>query len=225
MNRTAGARAPQSVRARAPDTAKRILDAAERLAQSRGYNGFSYADISAKVGISKASLHHHFQTKATLGRALIERYRRQFMRALTAIDAQGLDAADKLRSYARLYAAVLEGDRLCLCGMLAAEYDTLPAPMQHGIRQFFDANEEWLAAVLEQGRSDGQFHRRGSARENAQLLLSALEGAMLVARPYQDVARFNVASEQLLAGLQAPKLAAARAPLPRIQRRRRRRAS
>jgi TetR/AcrR family transcriptional regulator, transcriptional repressor for nem operon len=89
--------------------------------------------------------------------------------------------------------------------MLAAEYDTLPAAMQEGIRQFFDVNEEWLAGVLEQGRRGGRFHRRGSARETARLLLSALEGAMLVARPYHDVARFNAAAQHLLTGLQVAK--------------------
>jgi TetR/AcrR family transcriptional repressor of nem operon len=203
MRRIADNKAPKSVRAPTSDTAARILDAAEQLVQSRGYNGFSYADIAAQVGITKASLHHHFETKATLGKALIDRYHAHFMQALAMIDANGRDAADKLQGYARLYAAVLEDERLCLCGMLAAEYDTLPRAMQEGVRTFFDVNEEWLAGVLEQGRRGGRFHRRGPARETARLLLSALEGAMLVARPYHDVARFNVAAEQLLAGLQA----------------------
>jgi TetR/AcrR family transcriptional regulator, transcriptional repressor for nem operon len=207
MRRIADIRTPKAARPHIPDTATRILDTAERLVQSRGYNGFSYADIAARLGITKASLHHHFDTKATLGQALIERYHAHFMQALATIDAGGGDAAERLRSYARLYAAVLEGERLCLCGMLAAEYDTLPAAMQEGIRQFFNVNEEWLAGVLEQGRSSGRFHRRGSARETARVLLSALEGAMLVARPYHDVARFNAAAEHLLAGLQVARLA------------------
>ena len=201
MSRTADSRAPKSIDAPIPDTASRILDTAERLVQLRGYNGFSYADIAAQLGITKASLHHHFETKATLGQALIERYHTHFVQALALIDAKRRDAVHKLQRYARLYAAVLEGERLCLCGMLAADYETLPKAMQEGIRQFFDVNEEWLAGVLEQGRRGGLFHRRGSARESARLLLSALEGAMLVARPYHDVARFNAAAKQLLGGL------------------------
>jgi TetR/AcrR family transcriptional repressor of nem operon len=209
MSRIADIRAPRSARAPAPDTATRILDTAERLVQSRGYNGFSYADIAERVGITKANLHHHFETKATLGQALIERYHRQFMQALAQIDANGRDAAHKLRSYARLYAAVLEGERLCLCGMLAAEYDTLPTAMQQGIRQFFDVNEQWLAGVVEQGRRGGRIHAHGSSLDTARLLLAALEGAMLVARPYRDVARFNAAAEQLLAELQLARSPAA----------------
>jgi AcrR family transcriptional regulator len=47
---------------------------AERLVQTRGYNGFSYADVAAELNISKASLHYHFPGKAELGEALIRRY-------------------------------------------------------------------------------------------------------------------------------------------------------
>ena len=58
----------------APDaTRSRILDVAEQLVQTRGFNGFSYADISAELGITKASLHYHFATKAEHGRTLVAR--------------------------------------------------------------------------------------------------------------------------------------------------------
>src|SRR5204863_9919365 len=76
----------------APDTASRILDIAERLAQTRGFNGFSYADVSQELGITKASLHHHFESKAELGRALIARYSENFSTALAAIDRGAEDA-------------------------------------------------------------------------------------------------------------------------------------
>ncbi len=192
-----------SVRDAQPDTATRILDVAERLVQTSGFNGFSYADISAELGITKASLHHHFATKAELGRALIERYSEAFSAALKVVDQRGGDAAAKLERYVKLYEEVLREERLCLCGMLAAEYSTLPEPLQKEIRRFFDANETWLAGVIDQGRRARIFHSRGSAREVARMLLSALEGAMLVARPYSDVARFASAARQVLTGLAA----------------------
>src|SRR5580658_5606698 len=128
-----------------------ILDVAERLAQTRGYNGFSYADIAAHLGVTKASLHYHFRSKAELGRALIERYGRIFGEALDAIDRQTQAPRSKLQRYVELYNSVLSNERMCLCGMLAAEYATLPAPMQKGLKSFFDANERWLTAVLEDG--------------------------------------------------------------------------
>ena len=76
------ARARQRVEA--ADTASRILDVAERLVQTRGFNGFSYADIAAELKISKPSLHYHFPSKAALGEALIGRYAARFTEALQA---------------------------------------------------------------------------------------------------------------------------------------------
>src|SRR5262245_32395697 len=114
------------------EAAKAILDIAEQLVQTRGYNGFSYADIAARLGVTKASLHYHFASKAELGRALIARYHEVFGAALEAIDQRPDEAPKKLRQYVDLYDGVMRNDRMCLCGMLAAEYATLPAPMQDG---------------------------------------------------------------------------------------------
>lgn len=182
-----------------PGTAERILDAAEALAQTRGFNGFSYAHIAQELGITKASLHYHFPSKAQLGDALIARYAERFASALEAIDDGEADARDKLVAYAALYSGVLDGGRMCLCGMLAAEYETLPKSMGDAIVRFFDANHAWLTQVLAQGRADSKLEFDGDPGEGAQAILGGLEGALLVARPYGDPARFDTAARRLLA--------------------------
>ncbi len=179
-------------------TAQRILDVAERLIQERGYNGFSYADIAGELGITKASLHYHFAGKAELGEALIERYSARFTDALESIDGTTAGAYAKLAAYANLYADVLRGDRMCLCGMLAAEYQTLPQPMRTSVIRFFDANTTWLAGVLMDGQSAGTLSFGGSPADAAQTVLGALQGAMLLARPYRDLARFQAAAAHTL---------------------------
>lgn len=180
-------------------TSAEILDAAEALTQTRGFNGFSYADISEAVGITKASLHYHFRTKAELGRQLILRYSDNFGSALTVIGEEPIPALQKLRRYVDLYMGVVQGDRMCLCGMLAAEVTTLPEAMRQEVRMFFDLNEAWLAGVLERGRANGELRFEGTAVESARLLLDSLEGAMLVARSYGDPSRFEQAAARLLA--------------------------
>jgi TetR/AcrR family transcriptional regulator, transcriptional repressor for nem operon len=182
------------------DTATRILDSAESLVQVRGFNGFSYADVAAELAVTKASLHYHFPGKAELGRALIARYATRFNAALAEIDARAEEAPTRLSAYARLYADVLRGQRMCLCGMLAAEYQTLPEPMREAVIGFFDENETWVEGVLVLGRDEGTLAFAGDPREAARLIVSALEGAMLVARPYGDVERFETAADRLLAG-------------------------
>ena len=189
--------------ANVPDTAQRILDVAERLVQTRGYNGFSYADIAAELNVTKASLHYHYRGKADLGASLIERYERNFLAALDRIDAEGADGAAKLRRYAAIYGNVLQADRMCLCGMLAAEFGTLPEEMRSRMRHFFDENERWLVAVLKEGKKDKSLRFAGTPADAARALVGALEGAMMLARSYGEPARFRSASGRLLAELGA----------------------
>jgi len=198
----------------ANDTANRALDAAERLVQTMGFNWFSYADIAIELGIRKASLHHHFATKGDLGCALIRRYIERFRVELEALNAERSGAPRKLARYAQLYEDVLRGKRLCLCGMLAAEYASLPQLMQAEIRRFFDLNQIWITSVIEEGRRSRHFHSRGSASAVASMVLSGLEGAMLIARPYDDVARFSASAAQVLSSLNASPRAA---PHRRVQ--------
>jgi TetR/AcrR family transcriptional regulator, transcriptional repressor for nem operon len=196
---TPAARAPSpSVHS---DTAERILDVAELLVQTCGYNGFSYADVAARLGITKAALHYHFASKGDLGLALLTRYTDRFVAALEDADAHGFDAAAKLDSYGRLYVEVLQGGRMCLCGMLAAEYQTLPAPMRTAVLRFFDQNERWLAAVLDSGREEGTLRFDGPAEQTARVIVGDLEGAMLIARLHEDVERFTAAVDLLLGSL------------------------
>jgi TetR/AcrR family transcriptional repressor of nem operon len=184
-------------------TSTRILDVAERLTQTRGFNGFSYADVAAELAITKAALHYHFPAKEALGLALIERYTTQHRAALESIGGGTGDALQSLRRYADLYADVLRGGRMCLCGMLAAEYTTLPDPMQAGIRAFFDFSVSWVAGVLGEGRRSGAFDFTGDPAIAANSLVSALEGALLVARPFADLARFRSAAARVLGAFTA----------------------
>jgi TetR/AcrR family transcriptional regulator, transcriptional repressor for nem operon len=184
------------------DTGRRALDVAERLVQTRGFNGFSYADIAEALGVTKASLHYHFPSKADLGQRLIERYEAGFLDTLSGIDKAQHGAAQKLRRYAAIYADVLRANRMCLCGMLASDYATLPKPMRERVRHFFDENEGWLARVLDEGRKAGQLTFKGTPVELARMIVASLEGAMMLARSYGEPPRFDAAAERVIAELE-----------------------
>jgi len=187
------------------DTGRRALDIAERLVQTRGFNGFSYADIAEALGVTKASLHYHFPSKADLGERLIERYEAGFLDTLAGIDKAQQGAAQKLRRYAKIYADVLRANRMCLCGMLASDYATLPKPMRERVRHFFDENERWLVRVLDEGRKAGQLAFKGAPIDLARMIVASLEGAMMLARSYGEPPRFDAAAERVIAELEARK--------------------
>ncbi len=184
-------------------TADEILNIAQRLVQTRGYNAFSYADISAELGITKASLHYHFPSKAELGARLIARYDLAMLDSVSAIRNSTSLASVMLRQYANIYSSVLADGFMCLCGMLAAEFATLPKPMQDALDTYFKNNEMWLASVLAEGRERGELSFEGEPAEAAQFLIGGLEGAMMMARSHGGLARFDAAARRLLADVGA----------------------
>ncbi len=186
------------------DTATRILDVAEELVQTRGLNAMSYADVSARVGITNASLHYHFPAKADLAVALITRYSERFFAALDDIEHTNSDAADRLRAYVDIYDAVLSRGRMCLCGMLASDFQTLPPGAQEGVSEFFERSYAWLERVIDQGIADGRLPATLSPRATAQSLVAGLEGAMLVSRPSAETGRFEAIADALLASMGVP---------------------
>jgi TetR/AcrR family transcriptional regulator, transcriptional repressor for nem operon len=129
----------------------------------------------------------------------------------TSTPARILDVAERLvqvRGFNGFsYADVLRRQRMCLCGMLAADYQTLPGPMREAILHFFDDNQAWLTSVLDQGRNDRTLAFDGTPDDAAQTILGGLEGAMLVARSYGDMARFQAAASQLLVSVTAARQA------------------
>ena len=164
-------------------TAERVVDAAEGLVQQRGYNGFSYDDVAALVGIKKPSIHHHFPTKAELVAVVAQRYTHRFRNALLCIEGQHALAPERLAAYAGLFEQTFARDRrLCVCGMLGAEAESLPDLVNHEVQAFFRFNLDWLSEVLAEGQQRGSVRTTVPAPQLAEAYFCALEGAMVVGR-------------------------------------------
>jgi len=185
-------------------TRDRILDIAQRLIQSRGYNAFSFSDLAKELGIRTASIHYHFPTKADLGVALLRRYRQNFRDELGGIAARADNPLRHLARFAALFERTFSADnQLCLCGMLSAEVATLPKPVAGEVERFFEETERWLAQVLAAGKSAGLVAFDGTARAQARMLLAVLEGAMVVARGMRHGTHFQGMARDYLAKLKA----------------------
>lgn len=183
------------------DTRERILTTAQALAQQRGFNAFSYADIATAVGVRKASIHHHFPSKDDLELALVQRYRQQFAVQLERIDRDEPTAPGRLSAYGGLYRATLEGGAICLCGMMASDIRALPDALRQPLLEFFGEHADWLAAVLDSGRRNGELAFLGPALRRAQGVLAALQGALIMAHAAQDVRTFDELLDDLLSGI------------------------
>ncbi|HEX5935908.1 MAG TPA: TetR/AcrR family transcriptional regulator [Pseudorhizobium sp.] len=175
-------------------TSEKILDTAQSLVVAGGYNGFSYADVASAVGIRKASIHHHFPTKAELVAALVHRYRKQVEAGLQAIREQFPGPADQLKFYIDFWQTCIRDASLpfCVCAMLGGEIEMLPDDVASGVRAHFRSLAGWLTSVLQAGAEQGIFRFDGTAEEEAQILIASVHGALLSARVSRDPAIFTV---------------------------------
>ena len=164
------------------DTRSRILAEAETLTRTRGFLGFSYADLSERIGIQKASVHHHFANKEELGLALIALYRERCLERMLEIMLQSPSAEGRLHFYGGLYTEGLKKGLACLCGMLASESVVLPVAMRDGVRLFFGEHRAWIAAVLLEGKQKNELRPELNPEEKSSELLASLQGAMFMAR-------------------------------------------
>ncbi|MEM8696207.1 MAG: TetR/AcrR family transcriptional regulator [Pseudomonadota bacterium] len=176
-----------------------LLDSAENLCRTRGYEGFSYADLAEDVGIRKASIHHHFPAKTDLADALIQRYGNIFFRNLDAIAARHDRAGDRLRAYVQCYRDSLAGGKmLCLCVSFGSAPDSLTALVRDEIASFQKESMAWLKNLFVLGREDCSIDRIDDPVREAAACLAQMEGAQLLARAARDVSLFDRSVAALL---------------------------
>ena len=187
-------------------TSDDILGCARTLIIAGGYNGFSYADVAAVVGIRKASIHHHFPTKVDLVRTLVERYREEVDMGIAEFERRSPDAVDQLRSYVGFWEDCI-GDpttSFCVCALLASQIPVLPHEIVLELRAHFRTLSGWLTSVLDRGVKQGTIVLSGSARAEAEAFLATMHGAMLSARAYGEPTVLEAIAKPLIDRLVAP---------------------
>ncbi|MEN7431266.1 TetR/AcrR family transcriptional regulator [Chromobacterium sp. TRC.1.1.SA] len=163
------------------DTRKRILDLAEELLLTRGFNGFSYQHISSALGVRNAAIHYHFPKKSDLGVALIQRYRRRFQRFIE--QQREWDAARRLEAYFGLSDQYyLQHKQICPSGILSTEFQTLPDDMREEASTFIDEMRQWAVAIVRLGRDTERMAYAGTPEAVGMMLFSALQGGLQLAR-------------------------------------------
>ncbi|TCA68920.1 TetR/AcrR family transcriptional regulator [Rhizobium leguminosarum bv. viciae] len=167
-------------------TSDEILTSARALIMTGGYNGFSYADIAAVVGIRKASIHHHFPSKTDLVRTLVVRYRDDAEAGIAGLEQQVRDPLALLQAYAGHWAQCIEDASrpFCVCALLASELPALPPEVAAEVKAFFRFASTWLTSVMERGLKDGSLKLSSEPRVEAEAFMASVHGAMLSARAY-----------------------------------------
>ena len=165
----------------------------------KGYGSTSIADILSRSQVNSGSLYHFFPGKQDLLIAVLEAYRDGIGPMLLEPAWQGVtDPVERVFALLALYRRMIvetECSYGCPIGSLALElHDADPA-----VRDLLAENfRNWTAAV--EGcfhEAAGRFAPGTDLHALAELTLNVMEGGVMQARTYRDVAHFDRAVGQL----------------------------
>ena len=160
-----------------------ILELATELVQTRGYSAFSYQDLSDRLGITKASIHHHFPSKQDLGLAVAEKYNTDVKASLAMAMRKTDDPWLQLEGYMQLVLDILKTrDRICAAGSVQSEINVVPEAMGKSMCSLSQYVVGWISKVIRNGRDLGVMDFPGAPDNQGAMIFSAAQGAMQYGR-------------------------------------------
>lgn len=182
------------------ETADKLVVEASKLIVNAGYNGFSYADLAERLGIRKASIHHHFPSKVDLVVTVVEQQRAAIRAQIEALETEAPDAMEQLLAYVDYWKRCIadQSAPFCLAGVLAAELPGLPAEVGAAVQGHFNDLGRWLERLMALGVRQGTIRLENTPDIASQFFQTTIYGAMLMARAYDDPGKFALVVDAFL---------------------------
>jgi AcrR family transcriptional regulator len=186
-------------------TRDRLVFAALQLFAEKGYGSTSVADVRQAADVHSGSLYHFFPGKQDLLLAVLAAYRDGIGPMLLQPAWQGIDdPIEKIFALLAQYRRSLtmtECQYGCPIGSLALEIHEPDPPVRKLLAKNF---EGWVLAIKR--CLDNAGNRLPAAlnrRELAEFILTTMEGAVMQARTYRDIKRYDNSVRQLRAYVDA----------------------
>lgn len=165
-----------------------ILAAAKLVAQAHGYAGLNFRDLAEQVGIKAASIYYYFPSKAELATNVAKRYWEDAAAYLETLLKNAASPLEALRRYPETFRWALEnGNRMCLCSFMSAQFDDLPDVVKTEVQAFTDVNVAWLKKTL----IAAKIATPKEAEKRARAIYSGIVGAQLMARSRADIKLYD----------------------------------
>lgn len=163
------------------DRKSQIIEVATELIKKNGYDSFSYKDLSEAVGITKATLHHHFPKKEDLGIAVLDTIRGQqtYLKEKT-LEIEG--AKERLTFMFQSMRSIIGQREICPISSMQAEYNVIPDTLKEKLLEVSQIEIDLLTQVLKEGRQQGTLNFDGEDKDMALTMMTAYKGALMYGR-------------------------------------------
>jgi len=163
---------------------QRIVDAADHLFYSRGYNQTSFSDISDETGIPRGNFYYYFKTKEDILAAVVDARMADFRAMLESCEQSTDDPMERLQALTQFplqkESEVLEYG--CPIGTLSSELVKKQdiEISQARLTAVFDLLKSWIESQLQ------QMGQESRGEEFAKDLLAKMQGVIMIANVYKD---------------------------------------
>lgn len=176
------------------ETRERLLAAAETLILQEGYAGMSLERLLKETNLTKGAFFHHFQGKAELARAVLERYAHNDLALFTEwadkADRLSDDPLERVLIFLRLFEEFMDGLGKPFPGCIYASYTYESGQFGPDVAEFIRASlDNWAALFIE--KLDVLIAARPpkedvDARRLAEMITTIIEGSFVMANAYAD---------------------------------------
>jgi len=167
------------------DRKGQIIQVATDFIKKYGYDSFSYKDLSEAVGITKATLHHHFAKKEDLGIAVLQVIQGQ-LEYLKEKTFEIEDSKERLTFMFECMKGTVQEKDICPISSMQAEFNVIPDSLRGKISEISTFEVDLLTQILEVGKKDGSFHFEGDAKNTALIMMTSYKGAIMYSRSVES---------------------------------------
>ena len=170
--------APRTTEERWLETHNRIMDSAEHLFATKGFNGTSMNDIVKESGISKGAIYGHFESKERLFLSLWERQTTVGLEQLREIFSQEDTAVDKLQTVADM-TMVSSCDCPREVGRMQMEFMVAASRMESlepDMHKRYETIHSFIQEIFDEGIRNGEFKADIDSKSLTSILFAALDG-------------------------------------------------
>jgi AcrR family transcriptional regulator len=171
------------------ETKSKILHQAAALFNTRGYAGASISDIMRVTGLKKGGIYNHFQSKDELALQAFDyavdlikqRYRGALQNKRHAVERlQGIISVFR----ANIDNPAIEGG----CPLLntAVESDDAHPVLRQRAQMVMDSWRDMVCKVIQKGITRGEIRAEVNPDEVATVMITLLEGAVMMSKLYDD---------------------------------------
>ena len=159
-------------------TREKILELGENLIRTKGYNAFSYQDISSELGIKNAAIHYYFASKEKLGTSIVKTNIQRFEEMIDNMKSRKFDEWQQLDTYIKIYIKSHREQKKCIVGALSPDFNTLNDTTKVELKRMIDIILNWLTELLDNGKKSNVFFFKDDPGSKALTIFSSLVASL-----------------------------------------------